>query len=328
MKRKFFLCFLLICIIGLLGNLFYEKPKSTDISYAEFKETFGEDAWGHQLGIVNPHYGPMGENLIWDSETEELIVEFDNFTADSEFRLKLFWNYQEVEFSVDGGHMTNYYNFSLNYTERVELSVRLSNNTAIDFNEEGFLGFLTANIFIEPNKFQKDLNSIDHDYVGINSVHYVFSNKEMSKYDRSKIFEPQLFQHYKDFPEDYFTLNVTTENDELLNIPSTDITVKKGEEIDFHFVLGDGTGEKIDQYLLFALLGNNQVEINEKSLLHIHLPLDEDSGNPIPQTGTISLTAPNETGPHEFIVYAVGLPQEKSSYSNIENSFRITIVVE
>ncbi|MGG5358927.1 MULTISPECIES: hypothetical protein [unclassified Enterococcus] len=327
MKKKIFL-FFLICIVGVSIWLINRTTESSDITYTEFKETFGEDAWGHQLGIVNPEYGPMGENLIWDSETEQLIVEFDNFTSDAEFRLKLFWNYQEVEFSVDGGQMKNHYTFSLNYTERIELPINLSDNAGIDVNNEGFLGFLTANIFIEPNKSQKDLKLLDHDYVGINSVHYVFSDIDMADYDREKIFNPQLFQPYKNFPEDYFTLNVTTEYDELLNIPSTSITVKKGEKIDFNFVLGDGTGEKIDQYLLFALLGNDQIEINEQAMLHLHLPLDEHSENTIPQTGIFSIIAPKESGTYEFIAYAVGLPVEKSPYTNIENSFRITIVVE
>lgn len=329
-KKKNFLiaAIVLISFMGLLIKIIYEKVEQSSISYEEFRESFGEEAWGHQLGVVNPQYGPMGERLIWDSQTEHLIIEFDNFTADTEFRLKIFWNYEEIEFSVDDDPMENYYIFSSRYKERVELPVKLSSDTDIDLYEEGFLGFLTVNIFIEPNKFQRDIKLLDHDYVGINSVQYIFSDSSFSDYDQAKTFNTQLFEQYDDFPEEFFGLNVTTKDDEIMNIPSTDITVKKGEKIDLNFILGDGTDENIDKYLIFSVLGNDQVKINNKSLLYLKLPLDNSSGNLITQTGTFSIIAPEEVGAHELIIYAAGIPVEQSSYSNIENSFRITIVVE
>ena len=68
--------------------------------------------------------------------------------------------------------------------------------------------------------------------------------------------------------------------------------------------------------------------INGEKVLPISLPIDPETSEPIAQTGELVIDVPDEAGQYEFVAYAVSLEPEIRGLSLVDNSFRITVVVE
>ncbi|WP_277903017.1 hypothetical protein [Enterococcus lactis] len=60
----------------------------------------------------------------------------------------------------------------------------------------------------------------------------------------------------------------------------------------------------------------------------IRLSKDSDTNKMTPQYGKISFKAPSDPRSYEFVVYQFGLGKEMLGLSMVDNSFRMTIVVE
>lgn len=293
-------------------------------TYEGFREFLGDDIWGYGLGFNNPLH-ERGEGVVWNSTTEDLNLTFVNATADAEFLLKVFWNYEEVEFSVDGSELKTSYVFQSEYSEDYDWSISFSDE--IDLSSEGFIGYLTPVIFINSDAHQKEAKIFDHKDYGIVAIHYIFSDNNFEQYNRYNVYNSLDFQRYNDYPDEYYGFNVTDNSDILYN-PSPFVTAKKGEQVTLDFILGDGSGEQIEEYLIFALLGNEQAVINGEKVLPISLPIDPETNEPIAQTGELVIDVPDEAGQYEFVAYAVSLEPEIRGLSLVDNSFRITVVVE
>lgn len=296
-----------------------------DNTYEEYRAFLGEEARGYGLNFSNPTQERFGERLIWNSTSEELDLSFVNASDDAEFLLKIFWNYEEVEFSVDGSDMSTSYIFQSEYATDNKWSISFSDE--IDLSSEGFIGYLTPMIFIKPNLHQKEAEFYEHNYYGIITTHHVFSDDNFDQYNRYNVFNSEDFQSFNDYSGEFYGLNVTNDS-EILNNPSPFVTAKKGEQITLNFLLGDGTGEQIEEYLLFAVLGNEQAVINGKKALPVRLPINPEMNEPTPQFGELLIEVPDEEGQYEFVAYAVSLEPEIRGLSLIENSFRITVDVE
>lgn len=322
----------LVCsiIIGMIVLRLFNSDDSnlTDSElkgYEEIRAVFGYDVSGYSIGFDNPIHEPMGERLIWNSTNEELNLSFANASEDAEFLLKIFWNYEEVDFSVDGSDMSTSYVFQSEYAKDENWSITFSNE--LDLSSDGFIGYLTPVIYISPNVHQKEAEFYEHKDYGISTTQYVFSDDNFDQYNQYNVFSSEDFQSYNDYTDEFYGLNVTNVSDILSN-PSPFVTAGKGEQITLDFILGDSTGEQSEEYLLFAVLENDQVSINGQKVLPIRLPIDPETNEPIPQFGELTIDVPNDEGEYEFIAFAVPLPREILVIPIIENSFRITVVVE
>ncbi|EGP5396233.1 MULTISPECIES: hypothetical protein [Enterococcus] len=60
----------------------------------------------------------------------------------------------------------------------------------------------------------------------------------------------------------------------------------------------------------------------------IRLSKDSNTNKMTPQNGKISFKAPSDPGSYEFVMYQFGLGKEMLGLPMVDNSFRMTIVVE
>lgn len=296
-----------------------------DETYEEYRAFLEDEARGYGLSFSNPTQERFGERLIWNSTSEELDLAFINATADAEFLLKIFWNYEEVEFSVDGSEMSTSYVFQSEFGTDNKWSISFSDE--IDLSSEGFIGYLTPMIFIEPSLHQKEAEFYEHTNYGIITTHHVFSDDNFDQYNRYNVFNSEDFQSYNDYSGEFVGLNITNDS-EVLNNPSPFVTAEKGEQITLDFILGDSTGQQVEEYILFAVLGNDQAVINGQKALPVRLPINPETNEPTPQFGELVIEVPDEEGQYEFVAYAVSFDPEIQEFSTIENSFRITVDVE
>lgn len=111
---------------------------------------------------------------------------------------------------------------------------------------------------------------------------YIFSDDSFDSYNPYNVFNPEEFQSYNEYGDEFYGLNVTDDSN-LLNNPASFITAEKGEEVSVIFILGDSTGEQIEEYLLFAILGNEQAMINGQK----QLPINPETNEPEAQYGEL-----------------------------------------
>jgi hypothetical protein len=326
-RQKYVLFFCSIAATILLVFIFGAKlfKEADEKSYQEFRETFGKNVYGYQLGFTNPDYGPMGEKLIWNLENNNLELVFTNASTDGEFLLKIFWDFEEIEFSIDNEEADNQYIFTSNYSETKNWKVSFPEE--LSKSSEDYLGSLTAIVFIEPNVHQKDAAIYDHKNYGLAIVQHVFSKESFDSFDPNHLFTKASYQTFEEYDTAFNDLNVTTLEDDLLSNPSSSLKVASGEMIKLNFLAGASI-EEINDYVLIAVLGNKQVSLNGQNRLPLHLAKDPLSGKITPQTGMVEFPAPDEPGNYEFIMYQFPLSSEMLGLSMVENSFRITIVVE
>lgn len=296
---------------------------SSTYAYEEFREFFGEDFRGHQLGFYNPLHGMMGHIVHADAADDNLHLLFSNFYGSAaEYVLKIFLNNASVYFSVDGREGVSSFYFYLNHGETVTWNINLEYDSDVLTHAE-----LTAIIVRHPRAFQYDVRFFEHQNYGIISRHYFFVG-DSSLGQWVLPIDSDLFVEFKDYANHFFGFNVTTSKDNYRDIPSPYFRVNPGELVEFSFLLGDIAASATRHFAVFALLGWEQIAINGNAVLHIRLNYDHD-GVLMPQIGTFTFVAPYEPGYYEFLAYAIGVSDdEMSPFSNSDNSFRITLIVE
>lgn len=325
---------LILLLIAFLSwvvlNLNADEKKEAE-PYQEFRELFGEEVYGYSVGFTNPKHEPLGEKLIWNMEDNVLDLEFTNARTDGEFLLKILWNFEEIDFSIDGGAMNNHYVFSSSYKETKRWQVSFAENLS-DSSEE-FLGHIAAIVLSEPNVYQKNANFYDHNYYGFVGIQYVFTRgklddfDEFHEFDSRKIIPENAFQEFDKYNGGYNSINVTDDAQTLINNPSPYLVVNPGEIVELNFLIGASILD-LDEYVLVGLLGNDQVELNGHPNIPIRLSKDPETNEILPQAGKLSFVAPDEPGDYEFLVYQFGLGNKMLGLSMVDNSFRITIVVK
>lgn len=97
--------------------------------------------------------------------------------------------------------------------------------------------------------------------------------------------------------------------------------------VELNFLVGPSI-EGLQEYFLVVLLGNKQIELNGLSNFPIRLSKDSKTNKITPQNGKISFKAPSDPGSYEFVVYQFGLEKEMLGLPMVDNSFKMTIVVE
>ncbi len=327
-NRRKFIVILCLLITGLLLIVVFTaktSEKTAEEPYQEFRDILGENVYGYQLGFANPSYGPLGEKLIWNSENDKLELSFTNASTDGEFLLKILWNFEEIEFSVDNGKASRQYIFTSDYSKTMDWKISFPDD--LSTSSEDYLGNLTAIVFIEPNIHQKDAVVYEHKNYGLAAVHHVFTSEKFDSFNSNHLFRNTNYQQFEEYEGEFNDLNVTTVEDDLLSNPSPSLQVGSGEMVKLNFLAGASI-EDINEYILVALLGNNQVDLNGQRYLPIQLTTNPASGQIIPQTGTVNFQAPSEPGNYEFIMYQFPVEREILGLSLVENSFRLTIVVE
>ena len=344
---------LLCCVcVGLVGMALIALTACGHSQQGEAvssESPFGDGMFGYSLGAINPQFGPLGGVLFMDTPQDELIIEFMNFRgADADFVLKILFNHQEVDFKVtsyENPDLTFGYIFHLEDGATINIPISLSENVKANTDYATLILMAIAH----PHSFQKDIQFFYNKKYGVNSVHYVFFNTDeetrthivhqweshgFQYINWSLSLEMDLFEYPANvFPSPYFDFNVTinTNNnvlDYIYRFPPAYVRVQAGERIEFDFLLGDFTGDLRDKFVIFGLLNWRQIELNGQPFLPVRLTSNAETRNRNAHFDSFVIYAPTEPGMYEFIVYARAVRNRICWASNMENSFRITIVVE
>ena len=324
---------------------------TNDDPYAFIGVYFPSGRYGYSLGARNNNYHPMWPFLFLDNQQDGLVIEFANYKgSDAEFVLKILLDFQEADFrilSYENPVYISSYTFFLGDRQHISFPIALSERHLSNLDE---YAHMIVMCIAQPNIHQKDREFFYNKRYGMAVPHYVFFNVEPEKkeavtavisgdFDLHRInwVSPMADRAFQSpaytLPTPFYGFNVSanlTHNiaEYVQLFPPAYVIAQAGDEIKFHYVIGDITGGFTNRFVLIGLLDWQQVNLNGMSFLPVALNTNAETGGVVASYDSFVITAPTEPGMYEFLVYAIGVSNEVDWMTNIENSFRITIVVE
>jgi hypothetical protein len=272
--------------------------------------------------------------LIQTSPSDTVNLYFANASGhDNSFLIKFFYNYEEVEFSVLSNSDFSFY---------TEYKLELPNNKEITLDIELAKSLvegdkhakLMVSVFAAPDKYEKNVQFMT-DYYGMSTIYDMIFIEDPS-------FEPIIDSTFN-IPEtilsdqisdlNYGGILINTESnlDEYkkgVPFPPHNLKVKKGEDINLNYIVGDPTGGMDNRFVIISLLGWKQITMNDQ----LYFPVEID---PLKTSlGTFTIQAPNNDGLYEYV--ALMLPVRSSfatdgtmlEEADISSAYRFTIEVE
>jgi hypothetical protein len=286
---------------------------------AEYEHEFGHVGGGLVLGLVNDHELTEHGVVYLDNIDDTLNVQFANLTeTNSEYILKLFYDYEEVPFTVNGeGAFVSSHVFVVDSIESVVIPVNLDSGLRFDDSH-----FLTVAVLTAPNSHAVDLDLMSNSY-GM-TITFELTNRNGSR----QINESPIAQEPMSFLQlQYQGLMLNLDFDASDNVstmfPPKEIRVSSGETV--RLAYRTGNYEYGDDVLFIVLVDWQQQVINNKPFIHtINKP-------GFISLGVIEFTAPLEKGKYEITGFVVTSPFELRGGDNFwinDTCHRFTLIVE
>ncbi|MEI3614624.1 hypothetical protein [Pseudogracilibacillus sp. SO30301A] len=257
--------------------------------------------------------------FIMESPQDELTIFFENFYTNSEFVLNLFYDYQQIDFKVDGHKKTTNYFFELNENESISIPVILPKTIKADKSPHKLL----VSIVVAPYYHEKDLK-LNSDHYGIvmdYEIEYDGYNSSESFSQKPEINQPELID--LPFASALMINDDLNMNAKVANNPPHSLSVKPNEEVTLAYRAGPE--ENATNYLLTVLIDWKQTLINNNEPFQIiNIPDSNKVGY-----GTFTFIAPNDPGDYELIAYLIPEPFTRKSDDlfSISSSTRFTLSV-
>lgn len=289
-----------------------DSPKKDD--FADEYKNYGNML---VLGLVNDTDLTENGVVYLNTISDNLNVQFANLTDnDSEYILKLFLDYKEIQFHING-ELVNSYSFQTKAGESYVFPVNI--DSAIELNNSHIL---TVAVLTAPQKHAKTSDLMSNSY-GV-----VLSYELAPKSGNREIILDGTF----DEPLEYLELNYQglmlnsdfekTENT-IVQFPSKDYIVTSGEKIELAYRAGNY--DNAEDLLIVVLVDWQQQSINGADYIYIR-----NSPGYI-SYGTLEFTAPLEAGEYEVTAFVVDQPfslKDSDSFHTHDTAYRFTLTVQ
>ena len=259
-----------------------------------------------------------------------LQVSFGNISVtDNYFILKLFLNYEEIMFRVLGNEeFSNKYVFFLPGGKQIEIPLVLD----VYCSAQDYTYKLLAGIFIAPYSHAKYLEepafvhgtALNFDIIlgegGAIGENMSYNTKSIARVENTE---------FKDF-------RISTQFNDLMEIeyfvpPNALFQVRRGEVVEWSYFVNPSLPYEdweLDNFLIMAMLGFEQVNLNGKPYLFAEVA--ECGTGELVEQGVFTIEMPDEVGLYEFFALLVPNPTHPNSWLNfvpLEMTERFTIEV-
>ena len=269
------------------------------------------------LGLVNDTDLTENGVVYLNAISDNLNVQFANLTDnDSEYILKLFLDYREIQFHINDDLVNSYifqakagdsYVFPVNIDSTIELS-----NSHI----------LTVAVLTAPQKHAKASDFMSNSY-GV-----VLSYELAPKIGNREIILSDTFDEplaYLELNYQGLMLNSDFEGVEntIVQFPSKDYIVAPSDKIELAYRAGNY--DNAEDILIVVLVDWQQQSINDADYIYIRN---------IPgyiSYGTLEFTAPAEAGEYEVTAFVVDQPfelKDSDSFHTHDTAYRFTLTVQ
>lgn len=247
--------------------------------------------------------------------TDPLYLSFTNLTGNKSFGLKIFLDYKETEFYVDGELYDSYIIKAENGESDI---IKFGLNTDISFDESHRL---TVAVFTAPNVHFGEFGATDNHAGSIHNYEIAPLNGERAMQEP---LEPQEPERLCDIQYEGLVVGTQFEKSpKVVQIPPQNIYAKPGEKVKLSYFAGSYPDR--ENVLFMLLLDWKQLEIGGGD--YIYLTNDPDKIG----YGSFEFTAPEEPGSYEIVGFIARDPFEiqgiDENYS-LDQMYRMTLVVE
>ena len=245
------------------------------------------------------------------------------------FILKLFINYEEIAFHVLGNeYYAHEFVFLLAGGEQIEIPFVLD----IDFPDENYTYKLTAGIFVAPFSHAKDQgHAVIHHGSALN---FDLTLGKGSEIGESMSYNANALAQRENVMFGDFRIN--TQFDDLHEMEFAAPTkvllqARSGEEVKLSYFVNPSVlydGWEFENYLILAMLGFEQIDLNGQSYLFVRV--EEHEYNQVVEHGVFTITMPKEVGFYEFVAIMIPNPLQRNSWETfglLEMADRFTIEV-
>ena len=304
------LTIILFCVIGLVGCE-AESKKDFAEPYAEYGGNM------LVLGLENDTEPTENGVVYLNAINDNLNVQFANLTDNnSEYILKLFLDYKEVQFSFDGQKVSEYI-FTANAGESIVFPINLSSDIPFETSH-----ILTIAILTAPSKHAYEIDLMSNSYGVVLS--YELSNRAfMRSFPSGKTAEDPLEYLSLSYQGIILNEDFDAENDTMVKFPAQSMKASPNEPVKLAYRVGNY--ETADDVAVVLLVDWKQQEINNKPYLYILNKAGYMS------YGTLEFLAPSEPGEYEVTAFVVDDPFGLRTADNFhfhDTSYRFTLIVK
>lgn len=243
-----------------------------------------------------------------DRQNKQLYVYAENYGKSREYILKLYLDYKEVEFGVNGTHFLKY-EFSLGKDKNIEIPITINN---IKDNHK-----LTAVLIASPDKHASELEEVPTSSYGMAIDYYLDFNNDIKNIElHQKIDEANYYFDDKFYG---FIVNDDFSVSSEMKYPPKLIKVNSGERVKLATRIGEILNS--DEVLLCLDVGGRQVNLDNGSYKRIDIREEKTT------YCEISFQAPVEPGKYEVTGFIVKNPTGVSEFMPLDFSLRFTLEV-
>lgn len=317
MLRKCFLSCTILFIAMLLLSFIAMGCNEQVALEEDFASEYRSYPDGFVLNVVNGTDLTKDGVIFLENASDDLFVQFANLTKDnSEFVLKLFLDYEEVNFLI-GEVSYSSFEFKVAAEESKEIQVNL--DTTVDL---GISHMLTVGVFTAPNKHASEIELMSNSYGMVLTYEIVSPSgsrtniRDMHCEKTAKFLKSQ-FQGIM-LNEDFLN-----EDNDTVQFPPIEVAALPGKNISLAYRLGNYNYQ--GNVMLIVLVDWKQVSVNGSDYLIV-----ENKPGYI-GFGEIEITAPLDSGKYEVIAFAVNQPFSPRNVTNFfahDTAYRFTLSVD
>ena len=310
-RRIVFLLAISICLLCSCGRQSQNNLHEFAQEYAEYGGNM------LVLGLENDT-DPTENGVVYlDAIDDDLNIQFANLTdSNSEYILKLFLDYTEIEYMLDG-EIRSEYVFTANAGKSLVFPISLLNDVPFDTSH-----ILTIAILTAPNKHAYTTDLMSNSYGMVLSYELANSARERQIKESAALEEPSKFLTLS-YQGIMLNEDFTAEDNTSVKFPPKKMEVKPGELVNLAYRVGNY--ETSDDVVVVVLVDWKQQMINDKPYLHIA------NKTGYVGYGTLEFSAPSQAGEYEVTAFVVDDPyslKDGDNFHTHDTSYRFTLIVE
>ena len=296
-----------------------EKDKDDGKQLHDWAAEYGNLGGGLVVGLVKGEEPTENGVVFLEKISDMLNIQFANLTEnDSEYMLKLFYDYEETLFASGGGDtLQKDYIFAVDSMTSMIIPVMLDENLTFDNSH-----FLTVAVLTAPGSHAVDLDLMSNEY-GY-AVTFELSNKNAARQVNNKpaVQESAAFLQLQ-YQGLMLNLDFEAKDDEPVFFPPKELRASSGETVTLTYRAGNYDADDV----LFVVMVGWEPQIISGNSPYMYI-----ANKPgFMSYGTIKITAPMEKGKYEITGFIDASPFELREAGNFwgnEFCYRFTLVVE
>lgn len=235
---------------------------------------------------------------------------------DSEYILKLFLDYEEIEYFIDD-EIKNGYVFQAKSDESLIIPVKL--NSSIDFNNSHIL---TVAVLTAPNKHAKKSDLMSNSYGMVLSYELAPRDGTRSISTNKICSDPTKYLELN-YQGLMLNLDFDAANNATTQFPPQNIFAKAGETITLAYRAGNY--ENASELMVIVLIDWKQSQINDVNSLYIRNKPGYIG------YGELNITTPLQAGEYEVTAFVVDSPfslRDFNTFHTHDTAYRFTLTVQ